>query len=73
MRSDQPPHIFWVADKALQRMRQTRSSQTILVSGESGSGKTESTKLLIEHLAHSCPVAGQDDLVNKILEVGTFG
>ena len=53
-RNDLPPHIYWVANKTYSRMRQTRSPQTILMSGESGAGKTESTKLVIEHLAYIC-------------------
>ena len=53
-RSDRPPHIYWAANKTYSRMRQTRGAQTILMSGESGAGKTESTKLVIEHMAHIC-------------------
>ncbi|XP_076443388.1 unconventional myosin-IXb-like isoform X3 [Babylonia areolata] len=45
-----PPHIFAIADAAYFRMLQMRQNQCIVISGESGSGKTESTNLLLHHL-----------------------
>ena len=47
---DLPPHIFAIADAAYQAMLRKRFNQVILISGESGSGKTESTNLLLHHL-----------------------
>lgn len=47
---DLPPHIFAIADSAYQRMLRTRGNQCIVISGESGSGKTESTNFLLHHL-----------------------
>ena len=67
-RSDQPAHIFWVADRAYQRMLETKSSQTVLISGDSGAGKTESAKLLIQHIAHICS-NHVENLNQKIIEV----
>ena len=46
-----PPHIFAVADAAFHTMLSTKSNQCIVISGESGSGKTESTNLLLHHLS----------------------
>ena len=45
-----PPHIFAIADVAFHRMLREKKSQCVVISGESGSGKTESTKLLVHHL-----------------------
>ena len=49
--SDLPPHIFAIADSAYHKMLSDRSNQCIVISGESGSGKTESTNLLLHHLS----------------------
>ncbi|KAK2719040.1 unconventional myosin-IXAa-like isoform X2 [Artemia franciscana] len=45
-----PPHIFAVADAAYHSMLRERRQQCIVISGESGSGKTESTNFLLHHL-----------------------
>ena len=45
-----PPHIFAVADRAYHSMLEDRENQTVIISGESGAGKTESTKFLLHHL-----------------------
>jgi myosin-9 len=45
-----PPHIFAVADAAYHCMLKERRNQCIVISGESGSGKTESTNFLLHHL-----------------------
>ncbi|KAL6002148.1 hypothetical protein ACLOJK_037596 [Asimina triloba] len=46
------PHPFAVADACYRQMMNEGISQSILVSGESGAGKTESTKLLMRYLAY---------------------
>ncbi|GMI64513.1 myosin XI A [Hibiscus trionum] len=45
------PHPFAIADSAYRQMINEKISQAILVSGESGAGKTESTKMLMQYLA----------------------
>ena len=48
---DYPPHIFAIADASYHTMLAERRNQCIVISGESGSGKTESTNLLLHHLS----------------------
>lgn len=63
-REDTKPHIYAMADEAFRNLVDEGQNQSILVTGESGAGKTENTKKVIQYLA---AVAHSDSPVkNKI-------
>ncbi|KAK7147744.1 hypothetical protein R3I94_010310 [Phoxinus phoxinus] len=51
-RHEMPPHIYAISEAAYRSMLQDREDQAILCTGESGAGKTENTKKVIQYLAH---------------------
>ncbi|XP_076122863.1 myosin-4-like [Alosa pseudoharengus] len=50
-RMEAPPHIFSVSDNAYQNMLTDRENQSVLITGESGAGKTVNTKRVIQYFA----------------------
>ncbi|XP_073721492.1 myosin heavy chain, fast skeletal muscle-like [Misgurnus anguillicaudatus] len=56
-RVEAPPHIFSISDNAYQNMLTDRDNQSILITGESGAGKTVNTKRVIQYFA-TIAVAG---------------
>ncbi|XP_051932799.1 myosin heavy chain, fast skeletal muscle-like [Hippocampus zosterae] len=56
-RIEAPPHIFSISDNAYQFMLQDKENQSILITGESGAGKTVNTKRVIQYFA-TIAVAG---------------
>ncbi|XP_053237284.1 unconventional myosin-VI isoform X2 [Podarcis raffonei] len=61
-----PPHVYAIADKAFRDMKVLKMSQSIIVSGESGAGKTENTKFVLRYLTESYG-SGQD-IDDRIVE-----
>uniref|UniRef100_A0A669CWK5 Unconventional myosin-Ih n=1 Tax=Oreochromis niloticus TaxID=8128 RepID=A0A669CWK5_ORENI len=50
-----PPHIYALADNAFRTMMSEFNNHFILISGESGAGKTEASKKILQFYAVSCP------------------
>uniref|UniRef100_A0A0N5B084 Myosin motor domain-containing protein n=1 Tax=Syphacia muris TaxID=451379 RepID=A0A0N5B084_9BILA len=50
-RSEMPPHLFAVSDEAYRNMVFNKENQSMLITGESGAGKTENTKKVIAYFA----------------------
>ncbi|XP_034740905.1 myosin-IIIb isoform X5 [Etheostoma cragini] len=67
-RADNPPHIFATADAAYRGMVTFCKDQCIIISGESGAGKTESAHLIVQHLTF-LGKANNRTLREKILQV----
>uniref|UniRef100_A0A8B9WVZ4 Myosin-6 n=1 Tax=Bos mutus grunniens TaxID=30521 RepID=A0A8B9WVZ4_BOSMU len=65
-RSEAPPHIFSISDNAYQYMLTDRENQSILITGESGAGKTVNTKRVIQYFASIAAIGdrGKKDNVN---------
>ncbi len=50
-RNEVPAHLYCVADTAYASMLRDRENQSMLITGESGAGKTENTKKVIQYFA----------------------
>ncbi|XP_051563867.1 unconventional myosin-Ib-like isoform X3 [Myxocyprinus asiaticus] len=59
------PHIYALADEAYRSLRHQDKDQCILITGESGAGKTEASKFVMSYVAAVC---GKGQEVNKVKE-----
>ncbi len=68
------PHLYKISCRALCNLRSSDCDQTIVVTGESGAGKTEAVKLLLTHIATlsqsntlvTADIANDTNLLNKV-------
>ncbi|KAK7929365.1 hypothetical protein WMY93_005760 [Mugilogobius chulae] len=73
---DNPPHIFAIANLSYSTMMDAKKDQCIVISGESGSGKTEATKLILRYLTaihHKRNVTQQIEILEATPLLESFG
>ena len=72
-KNEVPPHLYLVADTAYASMMRDRENQSMLITGESGAGKTENTKKVIQYFAFvAAGVSGKKqavEVINILLKV----
>uniref|UniRef100_A0A3Q3XBS1 Uncharacterized protein n=1 Tax=Mola mola TaxID=94237 RepID=A0A3Q3XBS1_MOLML len=67
-REELPPHIFALAESCYSNMTWHHKNQCCIISGESGAGKTESTKLILKYLAAISGERSRQKIEQQILE-----
>ncbi|XP_036408721.1 unconventional myosin-XV [Megalops cyprinoides] len=73
---ENPPHLFAIASTSYTRMMDAKENQCIIISGESGSGKTEATKLVLRYLAaihHKGNITQQIEILEAAPLLESFG
>ena len=62
-KNEVPPHLYLVADNAYAAMTRDKANQSMLITGESGAGKTENTKKVIQYFAFVAAGVGKKKVV----------
>lgn len=70
-KDDIAPHAYYIADLAYSRMCRSKQAQCFVISGESGAGKTESTKIVLKMIMDLCK-AGKTALESQIQALNPF-
>jgi len=68
-RAEAPPHIYATSDLAYRMMINERQNQSLLITGESGAGKTENTKKVIQYITHVAGRSGEGLLEKQLIEL----
>ena len=61
------PHLFAIADRAYNALTLKDKNQAIIISGESGAGKTEATKIIMQYLAKTSHASDSSQLEEQVL------
>lgn len=66
-RLEVPPHVFGIAETAYYNMNAYHENQCVIISGESGAGKTEAAKRIMQYIA--AVSGGQDSSIQEIKDM----
>ncbi|KAL8704549.1 MAG: hypothetical protein Q9201_002284 [Fulgogasparrea decipioides] len=66
-RLETPPHVFAVAESAYYNMNAYKENQCVIISGESGAGKTEAAKRIMQYIASVS--GGSDSSIQQIKDM----
>ena len=64
-----PPHIFKIAENAFRMMLAEDKKQCVIISGESGAGKTEASKAIMQYISAISGTGGNDQAVDKLKNI----
>ncbi|KAG8905402.1 class II myosin, partial [Tulasnella sp. 403] len=66
-RLEMPPHVFSIAESAYYNMQAYKENQCVIISGESGAGKTEAAKRIMQYIA--AVSGGQDSSIQEVKDM----
>lgn len=66
-RLEVPPHVFGIAESAYYNMNAYKENQCVIISGESGAGKTEAAKRIMQYIA--AVSGGEDSSIQEIKDM----
>ncbi|KAF7337503.1 Microfilament motor [Mycena sanguinolenta] len=69
-RLEVPPHVFSIAESSYYNMNAYHENQCVIISGESGAGKTEAAKRIMQYIA--AVSSGQDTSIQEIKDMGKY-
>ncbi|CDR45677.1 CYFA0S19e01706g1_1 [Cyberlindnera fabianii] len=68
-RLEVPPHVFAVAESMVYNMKAYNESQCVIISGESGAGKTEAAKRIMQFIAAATAESASNDSIREIRDI----